>query len=151
MNLHFKFYIQTHFQKVSGFSNTNASIHWWIVYIVQHCWRRFDSVSITNTKVRMKMAQWYKYFILFTFASIIKCVHFIFSFNSTSDAIESMTPIELGECNVDRSNTLTFKIILMMGAVFVSISALISLYINKVDRKKLLSKRMTTVHNVIPY
>lgn len=80
------------------------------------------------------------------FALIFKCFYFTFSFNSTSDAIESMTPIDMTECSVDRSNTLTFKIILMMGAVFVTISALISLYINKVDRKKLLSKKMTTVH-----
>lgn len=43
-------------------------------------------------------------------------------------------------CSVDDSNTLTFKIILMMGIVFVGISALISLYIDRVDRKKLLSE-----------
>lgn len=53
--------------------------------------------------------------------------------------IDAVTSIEMSECNVDRSNTLTFKIILMMGVVFVTISALISVYINKVDRKKLLS------------
>ena len=52
---------------------------------------------------------------------------------------DTVTSIEISECNVDRSNTLTFKIILMMGVVFVTISALISVYINKVDRKKLLS------------
>lgn len=63
------------------------------------------------------------------------------NFNSSLPAYDTdtVTSIEIAECNVDRSNTLTFKIILMMGVVFVTISALISVYINKVDRKKLLS------------
>lgn len=51
------------------------------------------------------------------------------------------TLIEESDCSFDRSKTLTFQIILVMGAVFVSVSALISFYINKVDRKKLLSKK----------
>lgn len=60
-----------------------------------------------------------------------------------SETGESVTPIELyDDCNIDRSNTLTFKIILIMGVVFVAISALISFYINKVDRRKLLSKKL---------
>ncbi|XP_055305410.1 synaptic vesicle glycoprotein 2A-like [Sitodiplosis mosellana] len=58
--------------------------------------------------------------------------------NSSLESDDSVSSIVLTKCNVDRSNTLTFKIILMMGAVFVTISALISVYINKVDRKKLL-------------
>lgn len=51
------------------------------------------------------------------------------------------TLIEESDCSFDQSKTLTFQIILVMGAVFVSVSALISFYINKVDRKKLLSKK----------
>lgn len=49
---------------------------------------------------------------------------------------EDLTDID---CNIDTSNTLTFKIILVMGSVFVAISALISLYIDRINRKKLLS------------
>lgn len=50
--------------------------------------------------------------------------------------------IEMGfdDCAVDNSNTLPFKIILMIGVVFVTVSAVISFYIDRVDRKKLLSK-----------
>lgn len=44
------------------------------------------------------------------------------------------------DCAIDNSNTLPFKIILMIGIVFVSLSAIVSFYIDKVDRKKLLSK-----------
>lgn len=50
-----------------------------------------------------------------------------------------MTSLLIDDCNVDRSNTLSFRIILMQGVTFVLVSALVSLYINKVDRKKLLS------------
>lgn len=50
------------------------------------------------------------------------------------------TLIEENDCGIDRKNTLNFQIILMMGTVFVSISALISFYINKIERKNLLSK-----------
>lgn len=50
-----------------------------------------------------------------------------------------MTSLLIDDCNIDRSNTLSFRIILMQGVTFVLVSALISLYINKVDRKKLLS------------
>lgn len=52
---------------------------------------------------------------------------------------ENVTSLLIDDCNVDRSNTLSFRIILMQGVTFVMVSALISLYINKVDRKKLLS------------
>lgn len=50
--------------------------------------------------------------------------------------------VKMDLCDVDSSNTLTFKIILMMGAVFVCLSAIISFYIDKVDRKVLLSKQI---------
>lgn len=52
---------------------------------------------------------------------------------------ENVTSLLIDDCNLDRSNTLSFRIILMQGVTFVLISALISLYINKIDRKKLLS------------
>lgn len=52
---------------------------------------------------------------------------------------ENVTSLLIDDCNIDRSNTLSFRIILMQGVTFVLVSALISLYINKVDRKKLLS------------
>lgn len=54
------------------------------------------------------------------------------------------TLIEENDCGIDHINTLNFQIILIMGTVFVSISALISFYINKIERKKLLSKRTST-------
>lgn len=46
----------------------------------------------------------------------------------------------VGDCNIDSSNTTTFKIILMMGVTFVGISAIISFYIDRIDRKLLLSE-----------
>lgn len=45
-----------------------------------------------------------------------------------------------GVCEVDNSNTLAFQIIFMMGTSFVIISAIVSYFIDKVDRKILLSK-----------
>lgn len=62
--------------------------------------------------------------------------------NQSTDVMtsEGVLTDAMDDCNVDRTNTLTFKIILSMGVVFVIVSALISLFINKVDRKKLLSK-----------
>lgn len=62
-------------------------------------------------------------------------------FNSSLEMDESAIFPNLHECNIDRSNTLTFKIILMLGIVFVIISALISFYIDKVNRRILLGKQ----------
>lgn len=47
-------------------------------------------------------------------------------------------------CALDNSNTLPFKIILMIGIVFVTLSATVSFYIDKVDRKKLLTAWLFT-------
>lgn len=58
---------------------------------------------------------------------------------------ENVTSLLIDDCNIDRSNTLSFRIILMQGVTFVLVSALISLYINKVDRKKLLSMITTSI------
>lgn len=61
------------------------------------------------------------------------------NFSSISDATTPETVVlDSSECGISDGNTLTFQIILMMGIVFVIISALISFYIDKVDRKKLL-------------
>lgn len=46
----------------------------------------------------------------------------------------------VGDCIIDSTNTTTFKIVLMMGVTFVGISAIISFYINRIDRKLLLSE-----------
>lgn len=65
--------------------------------------------------------------------------------NRNHSSVDETTPAEVlidpSDCSIG-DNTITFQIILMMGIVFVSISALISLYIDKVDRKKLLSTRL---------
>lgn len=53
-----------------------------------------------------------------------------------------MTFADSPDCVEDRSNTLSFQIILMMGVTFVTVSALISFYINRVNRKNLLSKSL---------
>lgn len=58
---------------------------------------------------------------------------------------ENVTSLLIDDCNIDRSNTLSFRIILMQGVTFVLVSALISLYINKVDRKKLLSMTIKSI------
>lgn len=42
-------------------------------------------------------------------------------------------------CN-DHSKTLASKVLLLMGAIFVTTSATVSFFINKIDRKKLFSK-----------
>lgn len=44
------------------------------------------------------------------------------------------------DCDIDSTNTMTFKIILMMGVTFVGISAIVSFYIDRIDRKLLLSE-----------
>lgn len=44
------------------------------------------------------------------------------------------------DCAIDPKNILTFQIILIMGITFVTISAIISFYINKIKRKILLSE-----------
>lgn len=44
------------------------------------------------------------------------------------------------DCSIDSTNTMSFKIILMMGVTFVGISAIISFYIDRIDRKLLLSE-----------
>lgn len=51
------------------------------------------------------------------------------------------------DCAIDNSNTLPFKIILMIGIVFVTISAVVSFYIDRVDRKKLLSTSMVVAND----
>ncbi|XP_031628421.1 synaptic vesicle glycoprotein 2C [Contarinia nasturtii] len=61
------------------------------------------------------------------------------SFNLSFVLNDSSASIDRNEYScVNHSNTVTFKIILMMGVVFVSISAVVSFYINKVNRKMLL-------------
>lgn len=44
------------------------------------------------------------------------------------------------ECLFDGTETLGFKIIFFMGVTFVTISAIISFYIDKIERKLLLSE-----------
>lgn len=79
------------------------------------------------------------------FLSFSVLTYFIFrnvSFYFVSE--ENVTSLLIDDCNLDRSNTLSFRIILMQGVTFVLISALISLYINKIDRKKLLSMSLSS-------
>lgn len=48
-------------------------------------------------------------------------------------------------CDVDNTNTLGIEIIFMMGVIFVIISGTVSFFIEKIDRKVLLSKKTTLI------
>lgn len=61
----------------------------------------------------------------------------------------SVAIVEPMDCNIDRSNTSSFQIIFLMGVTFVTVSAFISYYINKIDRKKLLSKSFDSFLSLI--
>lgn len=93
---------------------------------MRHCWNGINS--------NKNIVHWVYNHLLYAFQENL----FEICFRNESLFVDDMT--DPNNCNVDDSNTLTFKIILMMGIVFVGISALISLYIDRVDRKKLLSE-----------
>lgn len=135
LDVYFIFNRSRHVHVVSQLLDTNASLQRQSVHFVQRFRKQNYTSEIISHRVNVQFCH-YNSNHGFNYAS--------FLFNRSPNYFQlgrTASPIEIDECIVDSSNTLTFKIILMMGVIFVSISAIISFYIDKVDRKVLLSKR----------
>lgn len=119
--------------KVPRLFDQNADLHRGSCYIMQRCEYELDPSFV---------CEWVSEFSLFAFCHILFLPFHTLAFFSSNRTLTEyrLTNVTLDACDFDSTNTMAFQILLMMGVIFVVISAIVSVYIDRVDRKLLLSE-----------